>query len=277
MHRTNTLERRAARLFVTLALVVITVICSLFLLSDTVIPEWFVIVGRWLPALLTLVVLRVVPLPGGLATWWALRPGGWRRLLLGSVVTLGILVMAYALSAAVVGATGLAQTQVWTALGQVALFGIPMVLFFSLSTLGEEAAWRGFLQRALSHLGFWRASSVVAAVWVAFHVPLHGVMALQGTIPWLIAVVTTVGLFPLGLLLSAAVARFGSVWPAVVGHALPISALNLMSDVDELSVAAHWALGGVTAVLLLAAAALLAPRGTATRTAPDREAASLPA
>lgn len=271
VQRTITPSRRAARLFVTLTLAAITVVCGLFLLTGATVPEWFVIVGRWLPALITLVVLRLVPLPHGVVTWWALRPGGWRRLLTGGAATLAVLITVYALSAWLVGALGLAQTQVWAVLVQVVLLVLPMVLVFSLSTFGEEVAWRGFLQQALADLGLWRASAVVAAAWVAFHVPLHGVMALQGTIPWVVAVVTTVGLFPLGLLLSAAVARFGSVWPAVLGHAVPFSALNLLTDVEALSAGTHWVLAGVTAVLLVAAALLLAPGGAATRTATDRQ------
>lgn len=40
--------------------------------------------------------MRLLPLPGGISTWWALRPGGWRRLLTGSVVVVGVLVATYA-------------------------------------------------------------------------------------------------------------------------------------------------------------------------------------
>lgn len=67
-------------------------------------------------ALITLAVLRLVPLPKGVVTWWALRPRGWRRLLTGGGATLAVLITVYALSASLTGALGLAQTQVWAVL-----------------------------------------------------------------------------------------------------------------------------------------------------------------
>ncbi len=239
------------------ALGAITAICAAFLAVGATIPEWFVIVGRWLPALVSLVVLRLVVLPGGLARWWDLRPGGWRRLLGGGAVAVLALIAVYALSVLPVVALGPAEPQPGSALVQVAILLIPTILAFSLSTFGEEVGWRGFLQQTLTGWGFWRASATIAGVWVAFHVPLHGAMAIQGTIDWLIAATSTVGLFPLGLFLSAVVLRFGSVWPAVFAHAVPLSALNLISNVDNLGAGTHWALTAITAVLLTAGAALL--------------------
>lgn len=248
---------RAARLFVILTLTAITLVSAAFVILDATMPSWFLVVGRWVPALVTLLVLRLVPLPGGVPTGWALRPGGERRLFAGAAATVGLLVAAYGVSVAVLAAVRLVEPQPWSALGQVALLLVPMILLFSLSTLGEEAAWRGFLQRAWSGGGFWRTAIAVSAVWVLFHVPLHGAMALQGTLPWDIAIVTTLGLFPLGIFLSAAVHRFGSVWPAVFGHALPFSALSLVTDVDGLPLSTHWVLATITAAAVLAAAVLL--------------------
>ncbi|MBZ2198495.1 CPBP family intramembrane glutamic endopeptidase [Occultella gossypii] len=240
-----------------IALGAITAICATFLAVGATIPEWFVVVGRWLPALVSLVVLRLVVLPGGLARWWALRPGGWRRLLGGCAVAVVALIAVYALSVLPIVAFGPAEPQPGSALAQVAILLIPTILVFSLSTFGEEVGWRGFLQQTLAEWGFWRASATIAGVWVAFHVPLHGAMAIQGTIDWLIAATSTIGLFPLGLFLSAAVLRFRSVWPAVFAHAVPLSALNLISNVDDLGPGTLWALTAITAVLLTAAAALL--------------------
>ncbi|TDE89664.1 CPBP family intramembrane metalloprotease [Occultella glacieicola] len=238
----------------------IMAICAVFLAVGATIPEWFVIAGRWLPALVSLLVLRVVALPGGPVRWWALRAGGWRQLLGGSALTILALLTVYVLSVLPVLILGTAQPQPAAALGQVALALIPTIVLFSLSTFGEEVGWRGFLQRTLADRGFWRASLTVAAAWAAFHVPLHGAMAIQGTIPWLIAATSTVGLIPLGLFLSAAVVRFGSVWPAVFAHAVPLSALNLISNAGDLPPGTHWILTAVTAVLLTGAAALLARR-----------------
>lgn len=269
-------QHRAAVLFITLTLTTVTAICGAFLVLDAPIPEWFVIVGRWIPALVSLLALRLVRLPGGLGRWWQLRPGGWRRLLGGSAAALVVLVACYASAVAVMALTGLVTPQPVSVLVPVVTLLVPMVLVFSLSTFGEEVGWRGFLQQLLAGQGFWRSSCLVAGVWVLFHVPLHGAMALQGSLPVTIAVVTTVGLFPLGVFLSAAVTRWGSVWPAVFAHALPFSALNLVIGVDELSTATHVLLAVVTGVVLLAAAGWLsrAPRGARSSTPREPEPAA---
>lgn len=243
-------------------LALITAICGVFWVLDAQIPEWFTVVGRWLPALVSLTVLRLTALPGGLASWWALRPGGFRRLLTGAVTGITVLLAVYALGAAVLTVVTDAELQPWSVLGPVAVMLIPSILMFALSTWGEEVGWRGFLQQALPW-GFWRSATVVAAVWVAFHIPLHGVMAAQGTISWSIAVTLTLGLFPLGLLLSALVHRFASVWPAVFGHALPLSALNLVADAGEVTGAGQVLLATVTGLLLVLAACWIVRTGPA--------------
>lgn len=245
----------------------ITAICGTFWLFGAAVPEWFTVLGRWLPALVSLAVLRLRALPGGLLQWWALSPGGLRRLLTGAGTGIAVLLLTYSLSALVLTAVTSAELQPWSVLGPAALMIVPSILIFSLSTLGEEVGWRAFLQQTLPW-GFWPSAVVVSAVWVTFHIPLHGVMAAQGTISWTIAVVSTLGLFPLGLLLSALVHRFASVWPAVLGHALPLSALNLIADADELTAADHALLATVTGLLLVLAAFWLV------RTAPARAASS---
>ncbi len=260
VQRSNISVSRATRLFVVLVLAAITLICGAFLVAGVPIPEWFVIAGRWLPVLVVLVVLRTHPLLGGWKHWLGLRPGSWVRLLTGGMVAVGVLLAAYVLSATAVIALGLADLQPWAVLGQVAVLMVPTILVMSLSTVGEEAAWRGFLQRAWSGWGFWPSTMAVSAVWMAFHVPLHGVMALQETIPWIAAITSTIGLFPLGLLLGAAAARFGSVWPAVFAHALPLTALTLLADAGSLPGATHWIVTAITAAFVTGAAILLAPR-----------------
>jgi len=42
----------------------------------------------------------------------------------------------------------------------------------ALAGLGEELGWRGFLQRELSTLGFWKASAIIGLVWGFWHAPL---------------------------------------------------------------------------------------------------------
>lgn len=42
----------------------------------------------------------------------------------------------------------------------------------ALFTIGEELGWRGFLERELRPLGFWRASWLTGALWGLWHTPL---------------------------------------------------------------------------------------------------------
>lgn len=42
----------------------------------------------------------------------------------------------------------------------------------ALAAFGEEVAWRGFLDRSLSHLGFWRRALLIGFVWGVWHAPL---------------------------------------------------------------------------------------------------------
>lgn len=166
----------------------------------------------------------------------------------------------------VAGATRLVTPLSWPELAPVLLLMMPIIAVYSLSTFGEEVAWRGHLQQLLAGRNLWTASAVFAGVWVLFHVPLHGTLALQGTLPRHVLVGSTLLPFPLGLFLSAAVRRFGSVWPAVSARALPMSALNLVQDPDGLASGGFWAFTALSAAALFGAALLLAPRTA--RTAP---------
>src|SRR5262245_13498299 len=42
----------------------------------------------------------------------------------------------------------------------------------ALAGFGEELGWRGFLQRELDSLGFWKASALIGVVWGLWHAPL---------------------------------------------------------------------------------------------------------
>jgi len=37
---------------------------------------------------------------------------------------------------------------------------------------GEELGWRGFLQRELGYLGFWKSSALIGLIWGAWHAPI---------------------------------------------------------------------------------------------------------
>ena len=42
----------------------------------------------------------------------------------------------------------------------------------SLTALGEELGWRGYLQSVTQQWGFWRSAVAVSGAFTAFHVPL---------------------------------------------------------------------------------------------------------
>ncbi len=67
---------------------------------------------------------------------------------------------------------------------EYASLGIPPLLYFliigliagptinTLFAFGEEIGWRGFLQRELSKLGFWKSSFLIGLIWGVWHSPL---------------------------------------------------------------------------------------------------------
>lgn len=241
-------------MFAISVLVAITAISLAFPLFGVTLPGWLPMVGRWIPALLSLSVIPAFSLPGGVVTWWCLRPGGWRRLVGSGLISVAVLFIIYVLSASITAAVGAGNLQPGAIFGQIVLLLIPSVLISSLSTFGEEVAWRGMLQKALSSWGFWRFSAAIAALWVAFHIPLHGVMAAQGTLPVTVALASTLVLFPLGLFLSAITVRFGSIWPAVFAHALPLTSLNLLQMGDQPDSTTVWTTTAISSCLLFGAA-----------------------
>ncbi len=42
----------------------------------------------------------------------------------------------------------------------------------ALFAFGEEAGWRGFLQRQLGYLGFWKSSALIGLIWGLWHAPI---------------------------------------------------------------------------------------------------------
>ncbi len=63
-------------------------------------------------------------------------------------------------------------------------FGFPPIIFAillgliagptinTLFSFGEEIGWRGFLQKELSHLGFWKSSLLIGLIWGIWHAPI---------------------------------------------------------------------------------------------------------
>ena len=258
VQRTN--NARAVRLYVLTVLASITVVSLAFPAFGIQLPEWVVLAGRWIPALVSLLVLRLVPLEGGIGAWWRLRAGGVGRFFAGLGVGVLGLAAVYALTATIASLLGIGRLQTAGFLLAVLPTLVVTLLLITLSTFGEEVGWRGFLQQLLETKGFWGGAARVSAVWVLFHVPVHGVMAAQGTLSWGEAALVTVPLFALGLFLSAAVARFGSVWPAVFGHALPLASVNLLQDPGSLGPGERVTVAALEFELLLVAASIVAPR-----------------
>ncbi len=86
--------------------------------------------------------------------------------------------------------------------------------------LGEEAGWRGYLQRALSPLGFWKASALVGVIWGLWHAPL----ILQGhnypQHPELGVVLMTVFTVLLSAPLAWLQVQAGSSWAPSLAHGI---------------------------------------------------------
>ncbi len=251
---------RAALVFVIATLALVTVICAVFLVSGATLPDWFTIAGRWIPAVVSLVVIMLFGLPEPISRWWLLRPGSIRTLLGGVASGVLGLVLIYAVAAAVGIGLGLAAPLSWMAYLQIAALTVPAALLFSLSTLGEEVAWRAFLPALILGANRWVRALAISGIWVVFHIPLHGTMILQGSLDPLAGIVSTALLLPLGVFLAMLVERFGSVWPAVIAHAVPMSVLNLVADSAELPPAALWGLAGITTVALTVGSIIIAPR-----------------
>jgi len=251
---------RAAVTFIVLVMAVMTGICVVFLISNVVLPDWFTIVGRWIPAVLSLAVIMLFQLPRSVGRWWMLRPGGMRRLLAGSATGLVGLVAIYAGAAAIAVWWGAAAPLSWTEYAQIAALTVPVALLFTLSTLGEEVGWRAFLPQLMPDMNRWVRAAAISGVWVVFHIPLHGTMILQGTLPAAVGAVSTILLLPLGVFLAMLVERFGSVWPAAIAHAVPMSVLNLVVNPADQSLASLWILALIASCLLIIAAVLVAPR-----------------
>lgn len=150
-------------------------------------------------------VLATVFGPGvirfGKPTWWIAA---------GFLPALAALVVTFAASAA-----GLVDIH-GGKLGGVLLLMVPLSVVASLSALGEEIGWRGFLWPLMRRRSSFVASSAVMwAIWFLYHAPLT-VAGLYGTVGGLPAF----GVAILGFVLFVGVLteRSRSIWPSVIAH-----------------------------------------------------------
>ncbi len=58
---------------------------------------------------------------------------------------------------------------IWIGLLQGLIAGITIN---AVAGFGEELGWRGFLQKELGNLGFWKSSALIGAIWGIWHAPL---------------------------------------------------------------------------------------------------------
>ncbi|QLH80185.1 CPBP family intramembrane glutamic endopeptidase [Halosimplex pelagicum] len=97
-------------------------------------------------------------------------------------------------------------------------------LLNGVATFGEEFGWRGYLLPKLAPLGWRRALLAHGVVWGVWHWPVIAMGYNYGldytAAPWLGLVAMTVATVGLGVFLGWVTLRSGSVFPAVVGHAM---------------------------------------------------------
>lgn len=58
---------------------------------------------------------------------------------------------------------------IWLGVIQGLIAGVTINAVFA---FGEELGWRGFLQKELGYLGFWKSSAVIGLIWGFWHAPL---------------------------------------------------------------------------------------------------------
>jgi membrane protease YdiL (CAAX protease family) len=133
-----------------------------------------------------------------------------------------------------------------------ALFAGPTIN--AVAAFGEELGWRGFLQRELLPMGFWRSSMLIGVVWGLWHAPLIAQGHNYPDHPWI-----GIGMMTLFCTLWAPILgwlrlRSGSVIAATIAHgAINASAglpLLVILGGDDLSVGLTGAAGMAVALLV---------------------------
>jgi membrane protease YdiL (CAAX protease family) len=105
----------------------------------------------------------------------------------------------------------------------------------SLFTFGEEFGWRAYLLQKLLPLGARRAAVFSGFIWGVWHAPViamgHNYGLSYPGFPWLGILTMTWACILLGIFMAWITLRGGSVWPAVIAHAVinGISALGMLA------------------------------------------------
>lgn len=248
---------RAFAVFAGLSIAATTLVCLPFVPGADY-PDWLTLVGRWIPLAIALLVMRLLPVGGTAPQLLGVATGGWKHVLTGmGVAVLTFLALAL-VPALVAQGLGWAELKGWDVLGG-ALVALPVwVALMSLSTLGEEAAWRGYAHQLLRHRGFWQTAIVVGSAWAVLHIPQVAIFAVNGEISARESGAALVTVFAMALPLAALVERFRSVWPAVVGHAVPFTATTVVVA-QPAGEATFWAFTGLILLAGVLAAAMIRP------------------
>jgi membrane protease YdiL (CAAX protease family) len=145
---------------------------------------------------------------GGARIQWG-RPSLWILAgLIPAVVVLGVYLAGVPFGLVRLDANALAAAMLWAPLS---------VLTASVSALGEEVGWRGFLWPMLrQRFGFWTASLIVGAIWWLYHVPLV-LLGWYGTLSALPAFTLAIAGFV--VFVGVLTDRSRSLWPSVLAHA----------------------------------------------------------
>lgn len=165
---------------------------------------------------------------GGRIQWG--RPNLW---ILAGVIPSVTALGAYLL-ATLAGWVSLDPSRLWMALAIAPL----SILIGSLSAVGEEIGWRGFLWPTLrARIGFWRTGLIIFLIWWTYHVPVI-LLGWYGSLAGLPAF--TVAIAGFVLFVGVLTDRARSMWPSVIAHGAwnALVATSFAMDVAGRAVAA---------------------------------------
>lgn len=188
-------------------------------LGLSLIPGVGIALYGWTPALAVVVVLLVTGQIRSRAAWRGLGLGvaGFRLWI--PAVALPVLVLSTGyLVARGAGLTGLSLPDDVSPLR----FGITWLILIpagTLSALGEELGWRGFLLPRLAHLGRVRAGLAIGSLWAAWHIPailISGAYHGGADAPFLVLFTLTV--IAITFVSNELRIASGSTWPPTILH-----------------------------------------------------------